>query len=104
MSQPDPLDLAGQERTQQERLNRAQLAEKRDREDLVWLMSGKRGRRFLWRLFVAQGAFNTSFSTNAMQMSFNEGARHEANKLTTRLQLICPDFYVEMVKENTHHE
>jgi hypothetical protein len=99
MSQIDPLDLTGQERTQQERLTREQLAAKREREDLIWLLKDRRGRRFVWRQLVDAGVFVTSFNTNSMQMAFNEGKRNQGLKLLAQVQTVCPEFYTDMVKE-----
>lgn len=99
MSQTDPLDLQGQERAQQDRLTRDQLAAKREREDLIWLMKGKQGRRIVWRLLADAGVFNTSFNTNSMQMAFNEGRRNQGLKLLAQVQAACPEFYTDMVKE-----
>lgn len=44
-------------------------------DDVKWLMSDKRGRRFMWRLLAGTGLYRSSFVTNAMQVSFNEGQR-----------------------------
>ena len=46
----------------------------RERElaDIAWLLSDRRGRRFMWRVFSNAGIFRTSFTGNS-ETFFNEG-------------------------------
>ncbi len=67
--------------------------------DLKWLMSSKRGRRVMWRLLELSGPFRLSFTTNAMQMAFNEGNRNLGNQLFSEVMTLCPELYPVMVKE-----
>lgn len=73
-------------------------------DDMKWLMGNRRGRRIVWRLLSRAGVFRTSFSTNAMQMAFNEGNRNEGLRLITSLLQTCPERYAEMLQEQTKHD
>jgi hypothetical protein len=67
--------------------------------DLKWLMSNKRGRRFVHRLLERAGVWRLSFNTNALSMAFNEGTRNEGLRLLAQLTEHCLDRYSEMLKE-----
>lgn len=95
----DPLDTEGEEQRKQTRADKAQLAVLREAEDIKWLMSSKRGRRIVSRLLHQAGDNRTSFHTNALQMSFNEGHRAMALFIKTTVLEICPGRYVEMIEE-----
>lgn len=68
--------------------------------DLKWLMSNKRGRRFVFRLLERAGVWRLSFNTNALSMAFNEGARNEGLRLMALITQHCADRYSEMLKES----
>jgi len=93
-------DLEAQEKAQTNAKERAKLEARIEREDLVWLMSGKKGRRVVKRILDRSGVFRLSFNTNAMQMAFNEGMRNEGLALTAKLMSFCPAQYAEMITEN----
>lgn len=99
MSEHDPLDLEPTfaERAKEER---AKLEARIEKEDIIWLMSGKRGRRIVRRQLDRAGVWRLSFNTNAMQMAFNEGMRNEGLALTAKLMSLCPAQYAEMLVEN----
>lgn len=100
MSQFDPFDLREQERVQADAEDRSKLAQQIEVDDLKWLMSNKRGRRFVFRLLERAGVWRLSFSTNALSMAFNEGARNEGLRLTAQMTTHCADRYTEMLKES----
>jgi hypothetical protein len=64
------------------------------------MMNSGKGRRIVWRLLEISGVNSGCFSTNALQMAFNEGNRHYGNVLLTQIVAICPDQYVLMLKEH----
>lgn len=99
MSYSDPLDIRSQERTQAEAEERALLAAQIEIDDAKWLMSNKRGRRFMARLLERAGVWRLSFNTNALTMAFNEGTRNEGLRLLAQITTHCPDRYTEMLKE-----
>lgn len=100
MSYSDPLDIRSQERTQAEAEERALLAAQIEIDDVKWLMSNKRGRRFMARLLERAGVWRLSFNTNALTMAFNEGTRNEGLRLLAQIAAHCPDRYTEMLKES----
>lgn len=100
MSHYDPTDLRGLERASEQQKRAAKLRHDEECEDLKWLMSSKRGRRLVWRQMEHAGVFQSSFSTNAMQMAFNEGARNHGLLVLGLVHALCPDLYPTMVKEN----
>lgn len=96
----DPLDLRGQERAKVESDDRELLAFQIEIDDLKWLMSNKRGRRFVHRLLERAGVWRISFNTNALTMSFNEGMRNEGLRLLSQITEHTPKRYTEMLKES----
>lgn len=95
----DPFDRDGEDERTARVKERADLASRIEKEDLVWLMSGKRGRRIVKGILDRAGVWRLSFNTNAMQMSFNEGMRNEGLALTAKLMTYCPTTYAEMITE-----
>ena len=100
MSNYDPLDIRGQERTKAERDLREKLSKDIEESDIKWLMSSKRGRRFLWRHLDQAGVFRLSFNTNAMAMAFAEGNRNFGLRTLDMIHSLCPELYPTMVKEH----
>lgn len=100
MSHSDPLDIRGQESAQAEAEERARLESQIEIDDVKWLMSNKRGRRFVARLLERAGVWRLSFNTNALTMAFNEGHRNEGLRLLAQVAAHCPERYMEMLKES----
>lgn len=100
----DPLDIEGQERRRIERDDRDKQAQRLESEDLKWLMSSKRGRRFVWRRLERAGVFRLSFDATAMRMAFNEGRRNEGLELLVQVLGHCPERFVEMLVEHRKHD
>lgn len=98
----DPLDTCSQERAQADTESRSRLAMQIEVDDLKWLLSNKRGRRFATRLLERAGVWRLSFNTNALTMAFNEGTRNEGLRLLAQISTHCPDRYIEMLKEQTN--
>ena len=102
MSNHDPFDINGQERTREDQHVRARMVRETEEADLKWLMGSKRGRRIVWRLLDRAGVFRLSFNTNAMQMAFAEGNRNEGLRMLAQIHALCPELYPVMVKEQTN--
>ena len=100
----DAFDLAGQEAARANSEDRAKLKARIDTEDTKWLMSNKRGRRLVHGLLERAGVWRLSFSTNALQMAFNEGMRNEGLALLAKLMTHCPETYAQMLKEQKDDE
>lgn len=94
----DPLDIRAAEKQQTTRKEKEQLVSRQEAEDFKWLMSDKRGRRFMWSQLAKAGVFRTSFTGNS-ETFFNEGKRVMGLDLLTRIHELCPDRYNQMVME-----
>lgn len=90
VSSSDPKQL-------KERGARAKDREKQDAEDLKAVLASPEGRRFVRGLLADCGEHRTSFHTNAIQMSFNEGARNVGLKLKARIVRACPEHLMELM-------
>lgn len=100
MSNFDPTDIQAQERDAAANVERGRKAVEVEIDDLKWLMSNKRGRRFVFRVLERAGVWRLSFNTNALSMAFNEGQRNEGLRLMANITAHCPDRYTEMLEES----
>lgn len=100
MSHLDPTDIQAQERDADLSADRNRKAADLEIDDLKWLMSNKRGRRFVFRALERAGVWRLSFNTNALSMAFNEGQRNEGLRLMANITAHCPDRYTEMLEES----
>lgn len=96
----DPFDIQGQDDARKDAEDKARRAAVMEKDDLVWLMSNKRGRRVMYRLLERAGVWRSSFHTNALQMAFNEGSRNEGLYLFAKLAEACPESYSSMLEEH----
>ena len=102
MNSYDPTDIRSQERAKAESDQRDKQARDTEESDLKWLMGSKRGRRIIWRQLDRAGVFRLSFSTNALQMAFNEGNRNEGLRMLAQINTLCPEHYSAMTKEQAN--
>jgi hypothetical protein len=101
MNKPrDPYDLDRPESDEEAR-KRAVALKAEECDDFKWLMSTKRGRRQVWRAMERAGVFRTSFSTDALVMAHEEGAKREGRYLFAMSHAL-PERYIEMLKENAN--
>ena len=96
----EPFDIQEQERAAEESARRALLDAKQEADDLKWLMSDKRGRRFVARLIDMAGVHRPSIDQNTAAMAFKEGKRWLGTLLVEKLDQLCFDRYLEMLKES----
>ena len=99
MSDYNPLDLKAQQKSKDSKKSADRIDRQNEESDIKWLMSSKRGRRFVWRLLEQAGVFRSSFNTNAMAMSFGEGNRNYGLQLLNLIHTLCPELYPTMLKE-----
>jgi len=99
MSEYNPLDLKAQQKSKDSKKSADRIERQNEESDIKWLMSSKRGRRFVWRLLEQAGVFRSSFNTNAMAMSFGEGNRNYGLQLLNSIHTLCPELYPTMIKE-----
>ena len=104
MSEYNPLDLKGQQKTKDNKKSVERIDRQNEESDIKWLMSSKRGRRLVWRLLEQAGVFRSSFNTNAMAMSFAEGNRNYGLQLLNLVHTLCPELYPTMIKEQKMSE
>jgi hypothetical protein len=67
--------------------------------DLLWVLSDPRGRRFIWGLLSP--AHEISFVTGMPDLTaFKEGCRNKANQLLSKLMDAKPEAYIIMLNES----
>ena len=67
--------------------------------DIKWLMSGKQGRRIVWRLLDKAGLYRTSFTGNS-ETFFKEGMRNMGLFIVAEIHEHCPEAYPLMLTES----
>lgn len=87
-----------------EKAKRAQLDAETERDELLWLMSDKRGRRYMHRLLTRAGIYLTSFTGDALSMAFNEGLKQEGRHQMNLLTRHCLQRFIEMQQEARSNE
>jgi len=87
-----------------EKATKAQLAAQTEIDDLLWLMSDKRGRRYMWRLLGESGVFHVTHTGEALSSAFNEGRRSRGLDVLKEITQHCPDRFSEMQKEARTNE
>ncbi|HSV48355.1 MAG TPA: endopeptidase [Ramlibacter sp.] len=88
-----------------EKAVKAQLERQTEIDDLSWLMSDKRGRRFMWRLLQRTGIYQLSFVPGDSNVTaFREGNRNQGLQLLSEVMQHCPSRFSEMQKEAPKHE
>lgn len=98
----DPVDLVGQEEAAAKRQKDRKLNREGQIEDFKWLMSDKRGRRFVWRMLEVTGVYRTSFTGNSTTF-FNEGMRNIGLIVMNEIHEHCPELYETLIKENSNN-
>lgn len=69
-------------------------------EDFKWLMSTERGRRLMWVWLGETNLYATSVKGNSATLTyFNEGMRSIGLNRMADIHTICPEEYLQMVKE-----
>ena len=96
----NPLDLNSAAKRQEYQHRKAEIARHERVADLRKLMSEPWGRRFAYRTIEESGTFSPTFSTNAMQMAFNEGYRAQGSNLLALIIAECPGQFPAMMAEN----
>ena len=98
MSDPEIYN-AGDEAQVKGRGRKADLARRRELDDLKQVMSSAAGRRLVWRALGYCGVHRSSFSTNAIQMSYSEGRRNVGLWLESEVMEVSPEHYLLMQQE-----
>ena len=96
----NPYDQRGQALAEKKREDDAQASLAQWEADVMWQMSGQRGRRVVRRILGTSYVMSPSFNTNALQMAFNEGRRSVGLDLLKVIEHRCPDEYLTMLREH----
>ena len=96
----EPSDIALQQTLAEEAAARAAVDRQTEIGDFKWLMTQKRARRYIWRQLEQAGVFQTSFTSDALTMAFNEGQRNQGLRILGFIHEHAPESYLEMLKEH----
>lgn len=99
MSDLDPCDIRSSEEVEVLRKKKQDQTRFQESEDFKWLMSDKRGRRFIWRLLSLTGLFLNAFTGNS-ETFFRCGKAAIGQTVFAEINMLCPEKYELMVKEN----
>lgn len=95
----DPFDLEAQEAEQIEEAERHKVAKFLEDDAFKWLMSGPKGRRFVWGAMERSGLFNQSFDGTSEGTIFSDGLKNEGRYLMGRIFELCPEKFAVMIQE-----
>lgn len=74
--------------------------ELQDIADFKWLMSDRRGRRFMWRTLGHCRLFQPSLGPTDAITNYNEGQRNVGLLLLAQVNDLTPSLYAVMAAEN----
>jgi hypothetical protein len=78
----------------------ANIKRMKELDDLRWVLSNIKGRRFIWKVLSSCGAFHASYvPKDANQTAFNEGRRDIGLRLLRDLGHANPKAYSQMEDE-----
>ena len=96
----DPVDVALLEARSAEAEEKARVERLTELGDFKWIVSNKRGRRFVWRLLEQAGVFRLSFTPGDQALTtFNEGRRNFGLQVWAMIQEHAPESYALMLSE-----
>ncbi|MGF6738497.1 endopeptidase [Paraburkholderia atlantica] len=100
-SEFNPTDLHALDERRREASEQSRFELQIELDDVAWLMSGKRGRRFVWRLLGDTRLYQQSFDGNTNWSIFYEGKRSVALKLLSQIHSIKngAELYAQMLTE-----
>ena len=77
----------------------ADRADRARGEIITSIMSTTPGRAFFWDKLSAAGIFTTTFSSDPIQMAFNEGQRNQGLLLLNDIIQWCPEQFILAMRE-----
>lgn len=95
----DPLDPRALTEAEKKQAAANKLEREQEVSDFKYLMELPQFRRFAWRLLERAGVFRTSFAMNGLEMAFKEGHRNAGVQLLAEMTELCPNRYLQMIKE-----
>lgn len=85
-------------------LKKAELLAQREDDDLAWVLSDPRGRRFVWRELGRCGLHEQTYSPNNSEHCFKAGERNAAIRLNLDVIRVSPEHYLLMQHEAMDEE
>lgn len=76
--------------------------QRRDIEDLKWLLEQAQGRRFVWRLLEQAGVYQSTFNSSGSVTAFNEGKRAIGLWALAQIHDHTPDVLATMIKASSN--
>lgn len=98
MTDRNPLDFKSQKDDEAKRDKAATTREFRDAEDFKWVMSDKRGRRFIYRLLAETGLHRNAYTGNS-ETFFRCGQISIGQFVQGLMDEHSPERYELMIKE-----
>jgi hypothetical protein len=78
----------------------AKLVDVRNQTVVVALMGSPDGRAYIWDKLATAHIFAATFSTDPLQMAFNEGQRNQGLLLLADITQWCPDQFILAMRES----
>ena len=94
------FDVEVQETKEREDKKAKEVEERKEKDDIKWLMSMEPGRRIMWRLLGKTGVYRMSFTGDMASTSFREGERNIGLSLLAKVHNYTPSSYNKMVEEH----
>ncbi len=85
----------------EEELSRADLDQRRQDDDLRWVLSDPRGRRFLWEMLGRCGLYRLSYEHSGSATMFKEGERNIGLTLVARITEVDHSAYL-LAQQEAH--
>lgn len=95
----DPTDLRQQALNTEAQRQREEQRARQRKDDLVWLMGTKPGRRIAWRLLEETGVYRNPFNNSGSVMAFNCGQMNVGQQFLAEIMEHAPDAYLNLLKE-----
>ena len=92
------------DKLREENAARQRDMEKREIDDIKFVMDSEQGRRVIWSLLVKGQVFGACFNIDPHVTAFNEGQRNLALMLFQRVMAHCPNQYLKMADEASEQE
>jgi len=104
MTEADPYDLPAQEAADALEAEAARHKRIVEESDFKFIMGNKMGRRFMWRLLSITGIYRNPFQAERGGTDFRCGEQNIGQQLIAEIHNLCPERYIEMIKEQQANE
>lgn len=100
----EPPDHLKQQATDAQDAEESRQQRLRWESDFKFILGDKRGRRFMWWLLGNTGLFSNPFRDGSEWAGFHSGKQNVGQQLLAEIHGLCPERYVDMVKEHKEDE